>query len=82
MSNKQTNDPYLCCPWKLKSKGKLVRDIVDHVPKEISRAAWFFLERWGKINGKASEEIYKPSPILKGGLEIMLFVKLRIADER
>ena len=82
MSNKQTNDPSYAAAWKLESKGKLVRYIVDHVPKEISRAASFFLERWGKINGKAFEEIYKLSPILKGGLEIMVSVKLRIADER
>ena len=35
------HDPYVVA-WKLKSKGKLVADIVGHMPKEISRA-WFFL---------------------------------------
>ena len=37
------HDPYTVA-WKLKSKGKLVADIFVHMPKEILRAAWFFLE--------------------------------------
>ena len=64
------NDPYVVA-WKLKSKGKLVADIVGHMPKEISRP-WFFLEREGKINGKLFEEKYRSSPVPKGGIEIML----------
>ena len=68
--------------WKLKSKGKLVADIVDHVPKEISRTAWLFLERWAKVNGKLFQEKYRPSPIPKGELEVILSDKLRIAEER
>ena len=71
------HDPY-GVTWKLKWKGKLVADIVGHIPKEISRAAWFFLERGGKINGKVFEERCRPSPIPKGRLEIMLFAELRI----
>ena len=67
---------------KLKSKGKLVADIVDHVPKEISRAAWLFLERLAKVNGKLFQEKCRPSPIPKGELEVILSDKLRIADER
>ena len=67
---------------KLQSKRKLVADIVGHIPKEISRAAWFLLERGGKINGNLFEEKYRHSPIPKGGLEIMLSIELRIADER
>ena len=68
MSKKQKkvvliHDPYAVA-WKLKSKGKLVADIAGHMPKEISRATWFFLERGGKINGKIFEEKYWPSPIL------------------
>ena len=58
------HDPYAVA-WKLKSEGKLVADIVGHMPKEITRAAWFFLERGGKINGKVFEEKYRSSPIPK-----------------
>ena len=42
--------------WKLRSKGKLVTYIVGHIAKKISRAAWFFLERSGRRNGKVFEE--------------------------
>ena len=59
---------------KLKLKGKLVADIVGHMSREISRAAWF-LECGGKTNGKIFEEKYIPSSVPKGGLEIMLSTK-------
>ena len=52
------------------------------MPKEISRAAWFFLERGKKINRKAFEEKYRPSPVPKGGLEIILSAEPRIAGKR
>ena len=68
--------------WKMKSKGKLTDETVGHFPKELSRAAWFFLERGGKISGNAFEEKYQPSPIPKGGLEIMLEVELKIEDKK
>ena len=73
------HDPYVVA-WKLKSPGKLIAETVGHVPKELSRAAWFFLERGGKISGNVFEEKYQPSPIPKGGLEIMLEVELKIGD--
>ena len=38
--------------WKLKSKGKLVPDIVGYISTEISRAAWFFIEHRGKNKWK------------------------------
>ena len=59
----------------------MVADIVDHMPKEISVAAWFFLECVERINGKVFEEKYRPSPVTKGGLEI-LSAKRRVVDER
>ena len=59
------HDPYAVA-GKLKSKGR------SRERKEISRAAWFFLERGGKINGMVFEVKYGPYPIPKGGLEIML----------
>ena len=37
------HDPYAVA-WKLKSPGKLIAETVGHVPNELSRAAWFFLE--------------------------------------
>ena len=75
------HDPYAVA-WKLKSKGKLGADIVGHMPKEISWAAWFFLEHGRKINGKVFEEKYRPSPVPKGGIKIMPSTKLRIVNEK
>ena len=66
----------------MKSKGKLIDETVGYFPKELSRAAWFFLERRRKISGYVFEEKYRPSPIPKGGLEIMLEVELKIEDKK
>ena len=74
-------DPY-AVTWKRKLKEELVADIVGHIPKEILRAAWFFLEPAGKINGKVFEEKYRPSPIPKGGPEIMLNPHRKILIEK
>ena len=38
--------------------------------------------RGGKISGSVFEEKYRPSPIPKGGLEIMLEVELKIEDSK
>ena len=35
------HDPYSVA-WKLKTRGKLVNEVVGHVPREISRAVTFF----------------------------------------
>ena len=75
------HDPF-AVTWKLKSPGKLIAETVGHVPKELSRAAWFFLGRGGKIFGNVVEEKYRPSSIPKGGLEMMLEVELKIGDSR
>ena len=63
---------------------KIVPETVGHVPKELSRATWFFLMRGRKISGSVFEEKYRPSAIPKGGLEIMLEfeLKIKIAKER
>ena len=58
-----------------------IRWTVGHIPK-LSRAACFFLKRGGKITGVVCEEKYRPSPIPKGGLEIMLDVELKIEDTK
>ena len=65
------HDPYAVA-WKMISQGKLIPETVGHVPKELSRATWFFLMQGGKICGSVFEEKYRPSPIPKGGLKIML----------
>ena len=46
--------------------------IVGHIPLEILRYVWFFLVRGGKFEAKMHDPRYRPSPIPKGGLEIIL----------
>ena len=74
------HDPYAVA-WKINSKQKIIAETVGHIPK-LSRAACFFLKRGGKITGVVCEEKYRPSPIPKGGLEIMLDVELKIEDTK
>ena len=66
----------------MKSKEKLIGETVGHFPKELSREAWFFLERRGEISENVFEEKHRPSPTPKGGIEIMLEVELKIEDKK
>ena len=66
--------------WKKKKKSKITADAVGRVPKEISRAV-FSRSRGGKVVGRLDENCY-PSPIPKGGLEILLMVQFEIADKK
>ena len=75
------HDPYSIA-WKKKNKSKITADVVGHVPKEISRAVFFFISRGGKVIGRVLNEKRCPSPIPKGGLEILLMVQFKIADEK
>ena len=75
------HEPYAVA-WKMISQGKLLPETVGHVPKKLSRATWFFLMRGGKISGSVFEEKYLPSPIPKGGLEIMLEAELKIEGRK
>ena len=75
------HDPYSIA-WKKKNKSKITADVVGHVPKEISRAVFFFISRSGKVVGRVLDEKCYPSPIPKGGLEILLMVQFKIADEK
>ena len=49
------HDPYAVA-WKMVSQEKLIPETVGHIPKEFSRATWFFLMRGGKISGSVFEE--------------------------
>ena len=68
--------------WRIKRADRLIAVTIGHVPREISRAVWFFLERGGSLAGKVADEIYRPSPIAKGGLEILLSAEFKISDQK
>ena len=68
--------------WKKEDRGKVVPDTVGHVPREISRAVWFFLDLRGTVSERVFDSKYYPSPIPRGGLEFILRVKFVIAEEK
>ena len=75
------HDPY-SITWKRKCKGKLIAEVVGHVPREISRAVNFFLKRGGKLIARVSDCKYRRSPIANGGLEIPLMATFLINEEK
>ena len=68
--------------WMIKSKEKLVPNVVGHVAQEISRFVYFFLHHGGSIDAVVQDEKYRPSPIAKGGLEIVLRATFKIDDSK
>ena len=68
--------------WMMKSKEKLVVDIVGHVAQEISRFVYFFLHHGGSVDATVEDERYRPSPIAKGGLEIVLRATFKTDSKR
>ena len=75
------HDPYSIA-WKKKNKSKITADVVGHFPKEIFRAVFFFISGGWKVVGRVLDEKCYPSPIPKGGLEVLLMVQFKIADEK
>ena len=67
-------DPYSIA-WMFKRVNKLVPDVVGHIPQEISRFVWFFIERGEVVDGKCHR-----SPIANGGLEILLTFTFGLPD--
>ena len=65
-----------------KSIVHVVPDIVGHILLEISRYAWFFMDRGGRFTGRVDFPRYRPSPIPKGGLEIILKVTFTIEEDK
>ena len=68
--------------WMMKSKEKLVADVVGHLPQEISRFVYFFLHHGGSVDATVEDERYRPSPIAKGGLEIAHRATFKIEDSK
>ena len=75
-------DQYAVALTLMKGKEKLVPDVVGHVPQEISCFVYYFLHHRGSIDAVAEDEKYRPSPIAKGGLEIVRRTTFKIDDSR
>lgn len=57
--------------------GKLSRDIVGHVPRELSRYVLFAMEKGAEFTGKVISDKRKRSPLLQGGLEIPISITVK-----
>ena len=68
--------------WMMNSKENLLPDVVGHVPQEISRFVYFLLHHGGSIDAVVEDEKYRPSPIAKGGLEIVLRATFKTDDSK
>ena len=56
--------------------------MVGHIPLEISKFFYFFLERGGKMEAKIYRTKCEESPIPKGGLEIVTQVTCKTEEEK
>ena len=56
--------------------------MVGHIPREISRFVWYFLNYGGKVDAKVHSERHRRSTIPSGGLEITLVAKFAMSDEK
>ena len=54
----------------------LDNSIVDHLPREISRATKFLLDRGALINATIRSTIVRRSPLFQGGLEVLCTVEV------
>ena len=57
---------------KTKLPGKLCAVIVGHVPREMSRHVWYAIREGAEFSGMLKSVAPRPSPLLQGGLEIII----------
>ena len=73
-------DPYAVA-WKVKFSYKIPPFVVGHIPKETSRFIHFVLIHGGTVTAITCSGKYYPSPIPKGGLEILLKCQFKIKEQ-
>ena len=56
--------------------------IVGHLPRQISRATKFLLDRGANVTARLSSTHYRRSPLFQGGLEIPCTVKGFLSCQR
>ena len=69
-------DPYACAVQISEIKCTLVpnKTTVGHVPMELSRFIWFFIDLGGNVTGRVIDIKPRRSPIPSAGLEIKLML--------
>lgn len=61
---------------------KLAPVVVGHIPRELSRHTWYAILNGALITGKVENEKAKASPLVQGGLEIIIRLKVQWSDEK
>ena len=61
--------------------GTIFPSTVGHIPIELSRYIWHALQREAVIKGDVTAIKYKPSPLIRGGLEIPIAVTVKWDDK-
>ena len=59
-----------------RNPGALTEKIVGHLPKEISRLVSYIILHGARVLVKMVEEAHRRSPLVQGGLEILILVTL------
>ena len=59
----------------------LAASIVGHMPRELSRFIWYVIERGARITATLVFTQAKDSPLVQGGLEIPVIVKVEWENE-
>ena len=75
-------DPYACA---IREKNHFFKSwkTVGHIPKEICRHVYYVIKtEGGFVNGSIISTKYRPLPILCGGLEIPLLLKLSCPEQK
>ena len=75
------SDPYACA---IKVKNNFFDNwmTVGHIPREISRHCFYFIQEGGSISGQLLSTNYKVSPIPAGGLEVPLLLTFSVIEDR
>ena len=73
-------DPYALV-WKIKFAYKIAPIVVGHIPKKVSRFVHFVLIHGDTVTAISYSRKYYPSPVPKGGLEILLKCQFKIKEQ-
>ena len=61
--------------------GTLAPSIVGHMPRELGRFIWYAIEKGARITATVISTKAKVSPLVQGGLEIPVIVKVEWENE-
>lgn len=64
-----------------KLPGTLAPSVVGHMPRQLSRFIWYAIEKGARITATVISTKAKLSPLVQGGLEIPVFVKVEWENE-